>query len=148
MKFYLKIILASLLIFAACTPCVFAQKKAPECVKVAKANRPNWLKITSADLNNFYKNFDSETTFGSMKIVKSELAYYLIAKEIGGDKVFAFELEQKKNKLFLNRYFPVQSCEPGELTLDTFLQKDGKIKGCRTAKHHIQQIEEKGKKGR
>ena len=137
--------MASLLMAAAFSPQVFAQKKAPECVKVAKANRPNWLKVNVEDLDRFYKNFEDGTSFANMKIVKSELAYYLIAKENGGDRVFAFELEQKKNKLFLNRYFPVQSCEPGELTLDTFLQKDGKITGCRTAKHHLQQIEKKGR---
>ncbi len=147
MKFYLKILVSGLLLAAVCMPGAFAQK-GPECVKVAKANRPNWLQLKTTDLDRFYQNFGGGTTFSNMKIVKSELAYYLIAKENGGEKVFAFELEQKKNKLFLNRYFPVQSCEPGELTLDTFLQKDGKITGCRTAKHNIQQNEKKGKKGR
>ncbi|MCB0522436.1 MAG: hypothetical protein H6577_26215 [Lewinellaceae bacterium] len=146
MKVYIQLLLASIFLLAFSLPGATAQK-APECVKVAKANRPNWLLLKKADLDRFYLNFEGNVTFSNMKLVKSELAFYLIAKEQGGESVFAFELEQKGNKLFLNKYFPVQSCNPGELTLDTFIQQDGKITGCRTAKHSLQQIPEKSKKG-
>lgn len=115
-------------------------QKAPKCVKVAKSHRPNWLRIDTQKLNRFYQNFDDKATFSNMKVVKSELAYYLLAREKEGTRIFAFELEQKGKRLFLNKFYPVQTCDEGEFSLDTFLQVDGKIQGCRLGTHTIRQI--------
>ncbi len=114
-----------------------AAQKAPKCVKVAKTHRPNWLRIDTKKLDKFYRNFDNSTTFSGMKLVKSELAYYLIAEEKEGGRIIAFELKRKGRRLFLNKSFPVQSCDEGGLGLDTFLQKDGKINGCRKGTHEV-----------
>ncbi len=115
-------------------------QKAPKCVKVAKSNRPNWLRMDANKLTKFYWNFDEMVNFQSMRLVKSELAYYLLAKEQGGNRVFAFELEQKGKRLFLNKFYPVHSCDEGSLGLETFLQRDGKIQGCRKGNHELKQL--------
>ncbi|MBK9016910.1 MAG: hypothetical protein IPM82_24200 [Saprospiraceae bacterium] len=73
--------------------------------------------------------------------MKSELAYYLLATETNGTRIFAFELELKGRKLYLNKKLPVQTCSEGELSLDTFLQDEGKIKGCRMGSHAIRQVQ-------
>ncbi|MCF8244542.1 MAG: hypothetical protein K9J37_08270 [Saprospiraceae bacterium] len=114
-------------------------QKAPECVKAATTVRPTHVLATPHKLHNFYKNYHDEAVFENTKIVKSELAYYLLATEKNGPRIFAFELEQKRKKLFLNRKLPVQTCSEGTLSLDTFLQEDGKIKGCRMGGHTIRQ---------
>ena len=118
-------------------------QRLPKCVKVAKSHRPNWLLIKNTGLKKFYKNFGEDVAFGNMKLVKSELSYYLIADEQNGKRIFAFELKQKGKRLFLNKFYPVQTCDQGDLSLDTFLQKDGKIQGCRKGKHTIRQLEKK-----
>lgn len=110
-------------------------QKAPKCLKVAKSDRPTWLLVKSSQLERFYTNFEAGVAFGAMKIAKSELSYYLLAQEKDGKRVFAFELEQKGHRLFLNKDYPVQSCSEGSLLLETFLQQDGKIQGCRIGKH-------------
>lgn len=118
---------------------IVQSQKGPDCIKTAKISRPTWLYINSKKLGEFYKNFGGGVDFKGMKIVKSELSYYLIADEASGTRIFAFELEQKGKKLFLNKYLPIQSCSEGELSLDTFLQEDGKITGCRIGNHTIAQ---------
>ncbi|MBI5914095.1 MAG: hypothetical protein HY842_01865 [Bacteroidetes bacterium] len=109
-------------------------QKSPDCIKAAKITRPTFVLVSSGKLNKFA---DGEADFSKMKIVKSELAYYLLASEQNGKRIFAFELEQKGRRLFLNQKLPVQSCSEGELSLDTFLQEDGKITGCRMGNHTI-----------
>ncbi len=116
-------------------------QKAPECVKAATTVRPTHVLATPHKLHNFYKNYHDDVVFVNTKIVKSELAYYLLATEANGTQIFAFELEQKRKKLYLNRKLPVQTCSEGELSLDTFLQEDGKIKGCRMGAHTIKQVQ-------
>jgi hypothetical protein len=114
---------------------LYAQKKWPDCIKVAKINRPNWIVTNSSKVTRFYKNYGEDVAFDRLKLVKSELAYYLIATELNGQRIFAFELEQKRKRLFLNKKFLVQTCSEGELSLDTFLQENGKITGCRIGNH-------------
>jgi len=140
-SFFLKTLLAIAMLSFFSTPEAQAQKL-PKCVKVAKSNRPNWLKIQSPTLKKFYKNFGEDIDFGNMKLVKSELAFYLIADERNGNRIFAFELEQKGKRLFLNKFFPAQTCSEGELLLNSFLQKDGKIQGCRKGSHVVKLIEQ------
>lgn len=140
MKFcFANVLFVLVLTTIAAIPTLQAQKKAPECVKVAKVSRPNTLLLELKDLNNFYRNFSGSADFKEMKIVKSELAYYLIASDRKDVRILAFQLEQNGKKLFLNRKLPVHSCDQGDLTLDTFLQADGYITGCRIGKHSIQQ---------
>ena len=116
-------------------------QKAPECVKAATTVRPTHVLATPHKLHNFYRNYHDEAIFVNTKIVKSELSYYLLATEANGTRFFLFELEQNGKKLFLNRKLPVQTCSEGELSLDTFLQEDGKIKGCRMGAHTIKQAQ-------
>lgn len=137
-----KILLALSVIILFALSNVQAQK-APKCVKVAKTTRPNWLKVNLGELFLFNKNFDEEVSFSALKLVKSELSFYLIASEQNGPRIFAFELEQKGKRLFLNKFYPVQTCDQGDLSLDTFLQLDGKIQGCRKGKHTVRQLEKK-----
>jgi hypothetical protein len=118
----------------------FAQK-IPDCVKVAKSHRPNWLLISSAKLNNFYRNFSGQATFGNMKIVKTDQAYYLLGQEQTSKHIFAFELTQKGKRLFLDRKNIVHSCDQGDLSLDTFLHQEGKITGCKLGNHTIRQMD-------
>jgi len=115
-------------------------QKAPECVKAATTVQPTHVLVTAEKLGAFYKNFHDTANFKNTKIVKSELAYYLLATESNGTRVFAFELEMKGKKLYLNKVLPVQTCSDGILSLDTFLQEDGKIKGCRMGSHAIKQL--------
>jgi hypothetical protein len=129
---------AALLLYGAAD--VQAQKL-PSSLKVAKTNRPTALLITTGELAKFHRNFDDGQTFQKMKLVKTELAYYLIASDANGPDIFAFELKQKGKRLCLDKYLPVQSCNTGELTLDTFIEVDGKIEGCRLGIHTIKQIE-------
>ncbi len=144
MRFTINKFLLVLCLFSFCFAGSANAQKAPKCVKVAKSHRPNWLRIQPKTLNNFYNNFGGGVSFQDMKIVKSELAYYLIATAKNDNRIFAFELELKGKRLFLNKFLPVQSCDQGELSLDTFLQLDGKIQGCRKGQHTITQLE-KGK---
>jgi hypothetical protein len=109
------------------------------CVKAATTVRPTYVKVAPHKLQTFFKKIHGTAAFANMRIVKSELAYYLIASETGGSRIFAFELEQKRKKLYLNSTLPVLICEGGELSLDTFLQEDGKIRGCRMGPHVIHQ---------
>ncbi len=132
------VLFAAMLLFGHAT--VLAQKL-PSSLKVAKTNRPTALFLNTTDLTKFYQNFGEPTTFRKMKLAKTELAYYLIASEAEGPRIFAFELEQKGKRLCLNKFFPVQSCSTGELTLDTFIETNGKIAGCRLGSHKIQQFE-------
>lgn len=118
----------------------FFAQKVPECVKAATTIQPTHVLVSAEKLHAFYKNFQDEANFKNTKIVKSELAYYLLATESDGTRVFAFELETKGKKLYLNREFPVQICSEGILSLDTFLQQDGKITGCRMGSHSSKQI--------
>ena len=129
------------LAFGFFSPVESIAQKAPKCLKVAKTNRPNWVKISNGDLVRFYRNFTGDVAFGNMKLVKSELAYYLIADEQNGNRIFAFELEQKGKRLFLKRELPVQTCSEGTLSLDTFLQENGKIQGCRVGNHAIKKVQ-------
>lgn len=122
---------------------LYAQKL-PKCVKVAKTHRPNWLSVKKSDLEKFYKNYGEEVTFVNLKVVKSELSYYLLASEQDGPRIFAFELEQKGKRLFLNKLYSVQTCDQGDLSLDTFLQKEGKIQACRNGKHTVKEGENEG----
>lgn len=114
-------------------------QKTPDCIKTAKISRPTMVLVSVGKLNAFYRNFNDEASFKNMKIVKSELAYYLLATEQNGARVFAFELELKGKKLYLNKLLPVQTCSEGEFSLDTFLQENGKITGCRMGAHTIKQ---------
>ena len=134
-SFIFKIVMA-LAILLAFQATAQAQK-IPKCVKVAKYNRPNWLSVKPSALARFHRNYGEQAVFTNMKLVKSELAYYLIAEEQGGPRIFAFELEQKGKRLFLNRDYPVHTCDQGDLVLGTFLQMDGKIQGCRKGTHRI-----------
>lgn len=118
----------------------FAQK-AKDCIKASTISRPTYVLVSSEKLGDFYRNFKEEASFGNTKIVKSELAYYLLATEKNGNRIFAFELEQKGKKLYLNKKLPVQICSQGDLSLDTFLQEDGKIKGCKMGAHKIMQLD-------
>ncbi len=128
-------------LFCFFTLCEARAQKPPKCVKTASTKRPTHVLASVADLNAFYKNFQSEgTSFKSMKIVKSELAYYLLASVQNGTAIYAFELELNGKKLYLNKLLPVQSCSEGELSLDTFLQDGGKITGCRMGAHNIKQV--------
>ncbi|GEM_PF-4800785 len=139
MKRYLKKSLLVGLFFS----CFFLDEniaqKAPDCVKAAKVSRPTYVLVSPRKLHSFYRNYKAEADFGNTKIVKTDLAYYLLAAEANGNRIFAFELETKGKKLYLNKTLPVQSCSEGELSLDTFLKMDGKIKGCRIGSHTIQQ---------
>ncbi len=137
-----KFLLAFTAFFLVSAANIHAQKL-PKCVKVAKSHRTNWLLVETPEVNKFYKNFDEDVAFGNLKIVKSELSFYLIADEKNGKRIFAFELEQKGKRLFLNKFYPVQTCDQGDLSLDTFLQLDGKIQGCRKGNHSITQLEKK-----
>jgi hypothetical protein len=140
LKFLVIALMAAL--FCVFTLCEAQAQKPPKCVKTASTKRPTHVLVSVADLNAFYRNFQSEgASFKAMKIVKSELAYYLLASEQNGTTIYAFELELKGKKLYLNKLLPVQSCSEGELSLDTFLQEDGKIKGCRMGNHTIKQIQ-------
>ena len=131
----------SLLLLLLCCILTFGAnaQKAPDCIKTAKISRPTMVLLSVNKLNAFYKNFNETVNFKSMKIVKSELAYYLLATEQNGTRVFAFELELKGKKLYLNKMLPVQTCSEGEFSLDTFLQENGKIAGCRIGNHTIKQ---------
>jgi hypothetical protein len=145
-SFYMKLKFLSIAfmatLFCFLTLCEAQAQKAPKCVKTASIKRPTHVLASVADLNAFYKNYQSDgTSFKALKIVKSELAYYLLASVQNGTAIFAFELELKGKKLYLNRLLPVQSCSEGELSLDTFLQEDGKITGCRMGSHTIKQIQ-------
>ena len=115
-------------------------QKSNICVKAATTVRPTHVLVTPHKLQAFYKNFHEEVVFKNTKIVKSELAYYLLATEASGKRVFAFELELKGKKLYLNSSLPVQTCSEGVISLDTFIQEDGKIKGCKLGSHTIQHI--------
>lgn len=110
-------------------------QRAPKCLKVATTARPTWVLVETAQLDKFCQQFGSGTSFEKMKIVKAELAYYLLASEKSTGKIYAFELEQKGKRLYVNRLYPIQACSEGGLTLDAFLQKDGKIQGCRMGEH-------------
>lgn len=136
--FYKKHLFALLVLSCILTGNALAQKK-PVCVKAATVSQPKHILVSPEKLTEFYRNFKEEVIFKESKIVKSELAYYLIATEQNGQRVFAFELETKRKKLYLNSKLPVQACTEGELTLDTFLQDDGKITGCRIGGHSIRQ---------
>ncbi len=116
-------------------------QKAPDCLKTAKLSRPTFVLVKVSKLNAFCKNYNEAASFKDMKIVKSELAYYLMASEQNGTRIFVFELEQKGKKLYLNKKLPVQSCSEGEFSLDAFLQEDGKITGCRMGSHSIRQVQ-------
>ncbi|TAK36971.1 MAG: hypothetical protein EPO28_12775 [Saprospiraceae bacterium] len=136
-------IVAALLL---CAPAGLQAQKLPATLKVAKTNRPTVLLISTGELSRFHRNFRDSRTFRKMKLVKTELAYYLIAADANGPEIFAFELKQKGKRLCLDRYLPVQSCNTGELALDTFLESDGKIDGCRLGIHRIEQIQKNGSK--
>ncbi|MCU0348457.1 MAG: hypothetical protein MUC59_16070, partial [Saprospiraceae bacterium] len=115
-------------------------QKTPDCLLAAKLNRPTHVLVSLSKLGNFHKNFSSvATSFKETKIVKSELAYYLMATDKNSTDIYVFELELKGKKLYLNRTLPVQTCSEGEFSLDTFLQDNGKIIGCRIGKHTIKQ---------
>lgn len=140
----MKTLLLQPALFAALLLCGHATvqaQKLPATLKVAKTNRPATLLLSTGDLTRFYQNFGETMTFRKMKLVKTELAYYLIAADANGPEIFAFELKHKGKKLCLDIYLPVQSCNTGKLTLDTFLESDGKIAGCRLGSHRIEQIE-------
>jgi hypothetical protein len=140
----MKNILLKSVLFAALLLCGHATvqaQKLPATLKVAKTNRPTTLLLSTGDLTKFYQNFGESTTFLKMKLVKTELAYYLIAADANGPNIFAFELKQKGKRLCLDKFLPVQSCETGGLTLDTFIEGAGKIIGCRLGNHRIEQIE-------
>ncbi|MBI1227391.1 MAG: hypothetical protein GC192_19320 [Bacteroidetes bacterium] len=140
MKIYNKIVNFSLVVFLCFCTVNLAAQKAPECVKAATTVQPTHVLVSAQKLHDFYKNYHDEANFKNTKIVKSELSYYLLATESNGTRIFAFELETKGKKLYLNKELPVQTCSQGELSLDTFLQEDGKIKGCRMGSHEIRQI--------
>ncbi|MAT54780.1 MAG: hypothetical protein CMN32_09880 [Saprospirales bacterium] len=114
-------------------------QRLPKGIKVANEKRPNDLKVTAAELNAFYKAlFGEEMSFKNLKMVKSELAYYLLADCTNDSRIFAFELKQRGKKLCLDPYLPVQSCDKGELQLRTFLEIDGKLNGCKLGEHKVQ----------
>lgn len=115
-------------------------QKAPKCVKVVTTKRPTILKLDLAELNKFYLNFEQGKSFENLKTAKTDLSYYLLAQELNGNRIFAFELEQKGKRLFLNKYMPVQTCDIGDLSLDTFLKEEGKISGCRLGNYTFKQL--------
>ncbi len=126
------------------TPSITYGQKVPKCVKVATIKRPVVLVLNLDKLNRFSKNFEELLSFDEMKTAKWELAYYLLAKEKDGNRIFAFELEQKGKRLFLNKFYPVQTCDMGDLSLDTFIKNEGRISGCRLGNHSFKQLQKKG----
>lgn len=111
----------------------------PKGAKVANVKRPNDLKVSSSQLSDFYNAlFSEEIEFQRLKLVKSELAYYLLADCSNNGSIYAFELKQKGKKVCLDPYSTVQSCSEGELSLKTFLEIDGKLSGCKLGAHKIQ----------
>lgn len=141
MKIFSNKILLTLLVFSSFFIVNSQAQKKTVCVKAATVSQPKHILVSAAELSTFFKNFHEEVAFKETKIVKSELAYYLLATEQSGQRVFAFELETKRKKLYLNSKLPVQTCSEGGLSLDTFLQEKGKITGCRTGTHAIHQIQ-------
>ncbi len=117
-------------------------QRLPKEIKVANVKRPNDLKVTIGELNEFYESlFSEEVNFQNIKLVKAELAYYLLADCAVDSRIFAFELKQKGKRLCLNPLLPVQTCDRGELRLGTFLEIDGKLSGCKLGIHKIQVIQ-------
>ena len=119
--------------------CETLAQKAPDCIKTAKITRPTKVFFNIPKLNDFYKNYDEAANFKDMKIVKADSAYYLVAIEKSGTRLFAFELELKGKKLYLNKKLPVQTCSEGEFSLYPFIQENGKLTGCILGKHIIKQ---------
>jgi hypothetical protein len=117
------------------TPNITYGQKPLKSVKVATTKRPIILLLNLEKLNRFYLNYESEVELDAMKTAKWETTYYLLAKEKSGNRVFAFELEQRGKRLFLNKHKILQTCDMGELSLDTFLKENNKISGCRLGKH-------------
>jgi hypothetical protein len=106
-------------------------QSSPVRLKVATTDRPNRLLLKLEKLGKFSMNFGDRLQFSDMKVVKTALAFYLLAEEQDSQCIFAFELEQKKRRLFLTNKLVVQFCKEGELSLQTFLQVGGKIDGCK-----------------
>lgn len=119
-----------------------AQKKLPAKMKVTTTKRPNSLQVDAAQLAHFYKNFNQPpVTFNYLKVVKTDSAYYLLSRAEKDTRIFAFELEQKGKRLFLNKLLPLQTCGQGDLSLDNFVRHTGKITGCLLGRHVIIQVE-------
>lgn len=117
--------------------------RAPKRVKVATTKRPIILLLDIRKLDKFYLNFEKDIKFASMKTAKWEEHYYLLAKETQGVRIFAFELERRGKRLFLNKYNVLQTCDTGDLSLDTFLKEEGRITGCRLGTHTVKQLPRK-----
>ena len=126
-------ILAVIIIFSHDLP---AQKVSGR-LKVTTSKRPTQLHITNVQLNAFCKNIQIDNiNFGKLKVVIVEKTYYLISEEKNSNGIWAFELGQKGKKLILNKDLPIQSCSEGKLSLSSYLQKDGKIIGCKFGDHN------------
>ncbi len=104
---------------------------------VATIDRPNKLRIERAEIEAFSRvHYGLEISVVRMKIVKTENAYYLLAGTENGI-TYAFELESRHRKSYLSPSRMLHACSDPELSLGTFLQKDGHIKGCRNAVHTL-----------
>lgn len=129
----LRLLIACLFLIAV-QPSLLEAQQLPSRVKVASVDRPNRLLLKLEKLGKFSANFGDRLQFSDMKVVKTELAFYLLAAEKDSSRIFAFELEQKRKRLFLSKRLPVLFCEEGELSLQTFLQVGGKINSCKKSK--------------
>ena len=133
-----KILIIAVFALAFLTANDLQAQRLPKGIKVANEKRPNNLKVSPEELSEFYESlFGEEIKFNKLKLVKSELAYYLLADCKNDPRIFAFELKQRGKKLCLNPLLPVQTCNQGELRLRTFLEIDGKLNGCKLGEHKV-----------
>ena len=135
---FILIFLAVFIIFLSDLPA----QKVLDRLKVTTSKRPTQLQITSDQLNQFCKYNQIETIkFGKMKIVIVDETYYLITDELNKNEIWAFELEQNGKKLYLNKELPIHSCSEGNLFLSSYLQKEGKLIGCKYGNHKLVKID-------
>lgn len=133
--------LVYLALVLACAQPMLAQK-APDCLKVVTLKRPTIVLVDTKKLTAFYQNYGDTVQFVKPKIMKSELAYYLVTQEAEyGERIYAFELLQKGKKLRLDKTKPVFLCEKNELAITSFLQENGKITGCRMGPAEVRRHE-------
>ncbi len=133
-----KILIIAVFALAFLTANDLQAQRLPKGIKVANEKRPNNLKVSPEELSEFYESlFGEDINFNKLKLVKSELAYYLLADCKNDPRIFAFELKQRGKKLCLDPLLPVQTCNQGELRLRTFLEIDGKLNGCKLGEHKV-----------
>ncbi|MEY3053146.1 MAG: hypothetical protein RLY31_2931 [Bacteroidota bacterium] len=102
---------------------------------VALTGRPNSLRLSQDAVESFLlAHYARETNVRRLKMVRTENAYYLLA-EVEAEGCYALELVTKGRRCYLSSDRNIHTCMDPDLSLGTFLQKDGYIRGCRNARH-------------